>query len=99
MYQWKKNKLTNNWHCNQCRMCNRYDSPDCVESCRLCGEYMFTEDKKNVYTNPFNPYRYESLYYYPSRLFRPFYYYMRPIKQHYFSYYKKPMNYAYKHHI
>ncbi len=93
------NRNVQNWHCNTCRMCNRYDSPDCQESCRMCGEYMFSEDKKNVFTNPFNPYKYQSYYYYPTNIHRPFYYYIRPQNLLNRMFYKKPVRYSNRYYI
>ena len=43
------NPNVDNWHCNMCRMCNRYDDVSCRESCRRCSTYLFSEDSYNAY--------------------------------------------------
>ena len=61
------NSRVDNWHCNICRACNRSEDYMCRKSCRLCGTYLFSEDKINVYNNPFNPYSTDYAYTFPHK--------------------------------
>ena len=64
------NYRANNFHCNLCRSCHRQDDYQCRESCRLCGTYLFSDDKKTQFTNPYNPYSYISMYHYPYQTYK-----------------------------